>query len=53
MQHTGATPSGTRERIGPRPFVRLAVPELDGLPRTPRRLPARLRGRSVLRVPPA
>ena len=33
MQHTTAAAHGSRERIGPRPFVRTPVPDLDGLPR--------------------
>jgi hypothetical protein len=52
MQHTAAAQHGSRERIGPRPFVRVPAPDLDGLPRAPRRLPARLRRRSSLIVPP-
>jgi hypothetical protein len=52
MQHAAAAPHGSRERIGPRPFVRLPVPDLDGLPRAPRRLPARLRRGTALVVPP-
>jgi hypothetical protein len=53
MQHASASDHGSRERIGPRPFVRMPVPDLDGLPRVPRRLPARLRRKTVLTVPPA
>lgn len=53
MPHTAAAHHGSRERIGPRPFVRVPVPDLDGLPDAPRRLPARLRRRAALTVPPA
>jgi hypothetical protein len=53
MPHPTAADHSYRERIGPRPFVRTAVPNLDGLPSGPRRLPARLRRASVLSVPPA
>ncbi len=52
MQHASADQHGSRERIGPRPFIRTPVPDLDGLPRAPRRLPARLRRRAVLTPPP-
>jgi hypothetical protein len=52
MQHTAAQ-HGSRERIGPRPFLRVPALDLDGLPRVPRRLPARLRRRATLTVPPA
>jgi hypothetical protein len=52
MQHATAAQHGSRERIGPRPFVRVPVPDLEGLPRTPRRLPARLRRGRALLVPP-
>jgi hypothetical protein len=52
MTHPTASDHSYRERIGPRPFVRTAVPTLDGLPSGPRRLPARLRRTSVLRLPP-
>jgi len=53
MQHPSAAQHGHPERIGLRSFVRTPVPELDGLPRVPRRLPARLRRRAALTVPPA
>jgi hypothetical protein len=53
MQYTAADSHGSRERIGPRPFVRTPVPELDALPSAPRRLPARLRRRATVTVPPA
>jgi hypothetical protein len=54
MQHTTADGHGSAgERIGPRPFLRMPVPDLDGLPVAPRRLPARLRRRGALTVPPA
>ena len=52
MQHPTAAQHGSRERIGPRPFVRPSLPDLDGLPPGPRRLPARLRRRPALVVPP-
>ena len=52
MQHTTAAAHGSREQIGPRPFVRTPAPDLDGLPRVPRRLPSRLRRRATLTVPP-
>ena len=52
MPHTTAASHGSRERIGPRPFVRVPVPDLDGLPAAPRRLPPRLRRRAALTVPP-
>ena len=51
--HTASPQHATRERIGPRPFVRLPAPTLDGAPAGPRRLPARLRRSRPLRVPPA
>jgi hypothetical protein len=50
--HTAADAHGSRERIGPRPFVRTPVPDLEGLPQAPRRLPARLRRRASVTVPP-
>lgn len=50
--HTTAAAHGSRERIGPRPFVRMPVPGLDVLPGVPRRLPPRLRRRSSVTVPP-
>ncbi len=53
MQHPAAAQHGHRERIGPRPFTRTPVPDLDGRPPAPRRLPARLRRKAVLAVPPA
>ena len=53
MQHTTADSHGSRERIGPRPYVRMPVPEIDGLPGVPRRLPPRLRRRPSVTVPPA
>ena len=53
MTHTAAAQHAYRERVGPRAFVRTPVPELDGAPAGPRRLPARLRRRQVLVVPPA
>jgi hypothetical protein len=53
MSHTTAAQHASRERIGARPFVRLPVPDLDGAAGAPRRLPARLRRRSRLVVPPA
>jgi hypothetical protein len=53
MTHTTSTDHSYRERIGAHAFVRTAVPSLDGLPSGPRRLPARLRRPSVVRVPPA
>jgi hypothetical protein len=53
MQHANAAHHAHRERIGPRPYVRTPVPDLDGLPRVPRRLPPRLRRRATLTVPPA
>jgi hypothetical protein len=52
MQHTTAAQRGHRERTGPRPSVQAPVPDLDGLPRAPRRLPARLRRGTPLTVPP-
>ena len=52
MQHTTAAAHGSRERIGPRPFVRMPVPDLDVLPGVPRRLPPRLRRRPTVTVPP-
>jgi hypothetical protein len=45
MQHTAAAPHGSRER--------LPAPDLYGLPGVPRRLPARLRRRASVTVPPA
>ena len=53
MQHITAAAHGSRERVGPRPFVRMPVPDLDVLPGVPRRLPARLRRRPTVTVPPA
>ena len=53
MQHDTAAPHGSRERIGPRPFVRTPALDVDGLPAVPRRLPARLRRRASVTVPPA
>lgn len=53
MQHPTAAQHGSRERIGPRPYVRTPVPDLDGLAGGPRRLPRRLRRASSLLVPPA
>lgn len=53
MTHHPAADHSYRERIGAHAFVRIAAPSLDGLPNAPRRLPARLRRASVLRVPPA
>ena len=50
--HTTAEAHGFRERIGPRPFVRTPTPDLEGLPALPRRLPARLRRRPSVTVPP-
>ena len=47
MPHHTAAQHGSRERIGPRPFVRTPVPDLDGLLGGPRRLPSRLRRRPV------
>ena len=52
MQHIAAAQHGSSERIGPRPFVRVPASDVDGLPRAPRRLPARLRRRTPLVVPP-
>ena len=52
MPHSTGAQHGHRERIGPHPFVRLPAPDLDGLPPGPRRLPARLRRRPALAVPP-
>lgn len=53
MQHTTAAQHAFRERIGPRPFVRTPAPDLARLPGVPRRLPARLRRRASVTVPPA
>ena len=50
--HTTADAHGSRDRIGPRPSVRAPVPDLDGLPGIPRRLPPRLRRRATVTVPP-
>ncbi len=52
MQHTTSDSHASRERIGPRPFVRTPVPDLDSLPGVPRRLPPRLRRRASVTVPP-
>jgi hypothetical protein len=52
MQHPTAAQHGSRERVGPRPFVRTPVPDLDGPAGGARRLPRRLRRASVLVVPP-
>ena len=53
MTHHSAADPTYRERVGAHAFVRIAAPSLDGLPNGPRRLPARLRRPSVVRVPPA
>lgn len=53
MQHTTADGHGSRERVGPRPFGRMPVPDRDGFPGVPRRLPPRLRRRRSVTVPPA
>lgn len=53
MPHPTAAQHGSRARTGPWPSVRTPVPDLDGAPSGPRRLPRRLRRAAPLLVPPA